>query len=607
VLPDIWKRFLTEQRLQRDGLKLTRKLRSLRHLGSTKVQIGSHEFLNFSSNDYLGLTGDLRIAEAAASAAGRYGWGTAASRLVTGSSTLHTKLEGEIAAFRGTEAGLVFGSGYQANLGVLSALAGANDTIISDEMNHASIVAGCKLSGATIKIFKHRDYDDLERKLNSPNKGKVLVVTDSVFSIEGDTADLPRCVKLCERFKALLVVDDAHANACLGKRGRGVPELQNALASVPIVIANFSKALGSYGGFVACDEEVRDFLVNQSRPFIYTTAIPIALAAANLESLKIVRREGDALRQRLAINTGLARGRLESAGFELTGDYHVIGIRMDTPEAALKICNDVEFHGLLVHPMRWPTVPEGRDCVRISITAAHTEEDIGRLVDALKRARAGLSKHKTGGLTRRQNKRPTHQQLVANEAPASDDFGDFGDFDDHPGGEMMTAVDSSRLPPPEQVAELAEPEPAAAGDTMIVNPSFEGNERPTAPIDKLASEMPTVQVKPPESEEEAAPANEDAGAQADQVESSPDTTSASTTDDDIDEELPVDDVADEAEAASENAGEEEITEAEPELQGSAGETLAPEAAELADPVIADIEGSGTRRRRRKTAHRRKNG
>lgn len=574
MVPDVWKKFLRERRTERDQLKLTRKLRSLRHLGSTKVQIGSHEFLNFSSNDYLGLTGDLRIAEAAASAAGRFGWGTAASRLVTGSSTLHTKLEGEVAAFRDTEAALLYGSGYQANLGVLSALAGPDDTILSDANNHASIVAGCKLSGAQVKVFKHCDYEDLERKLNGIKSGKIIVVTDSIFSVDGDKADLPRIVKLCDRFHALMIVDDAHANACLGKKGRGIPEVQNCLKGVPIVVGTFSKSLGSYGGFVACDEEIRDFLVNHSRPFIYTTAIPIALAAANTEALKIVRREGDALRQKLATNTSLVRSRLEGAGFELTGDYHIIGIHIGTPEQAMHMANDVEFHGILVHPMRWPTVAEGRDCLRLSVTAAHTEEDIGRLVDALKKARDGLAKKKTDGLTRRVSKRPTHQQLDTTEVPALGGD-DFDDFDDHPDDSMMSAADSSRLPPPDQVSDF-EKEPEAAGDTIIMNPENPpGNEHPTKPVNKE------------EAKAEAAEAEKEGEAEKHADEEKPDDNEAESAESDDSE--PVD----------------ESETGELEALPDAGDTLAPETAiELQDPVIADIEG-GTKKRGKKTATRKK--
>ena len=674
MLPDAWKKFLSEQRTQRDQLKLTRKLRSLRHLGSTKVQIGSHEFLNFSSNDYLGLTGDLRIAEAAASAAGRYGWGTGGSRLVTGSSTLHMKLESEIANFRGTENSLVFGSGYQANLGVLSALAGAGDTIISDAMNHASIIAGCKLSGATVKVFAHRDYTDLERLLNGVKKGKVIVVTDSLFSIEGDIADIPRVVKLCERFGALLVVDDAHANACLGKRGRGIPEMQSVASQVPIVVGTFSKALGSYGGFVACDEEMRDFLVNHSRPFIYTTAIPIALAAANLESLKILRKEGEQLRLRLATNTALLRGKLESAGFELTGKYHVLGIRMNSPEEAMFISHEVEFHGILVHPMRWPTVPEGKDCLRISVTAAHSEEDIARLVEALKKARSSTAKKKTDGLTRRQSKRPTHQSLETSAPQQADsfdgdDFGGFGDLDRHPGEQTMSAEDSSRLPPASEVNDFHQ-SPASAGDTLIMSPGEPG---PDTPTKQVAKDEAVAETTPEPTSETIEKATKDASDEKpDQTERSTDTDGASepvntddnepaekesaaetqaseSSDDDTEKGAAAPDNSDTAENVANEVAEDQSeknssdgeletpdeakSDSQPEAKGEkktkkvekssaddepktteqddesagddtgeapagSGATLAPESMELADPVIADIEG-GTKRRKRK--------
>ncbi|MCA8917739.1 MAG: aminotransferase class I/II-fold pyridoxal phosphate-dependent enzyme [Planctomycetes bacterium] len=643
-------------------------------MGSTKVQIGSHEFLNFSSNDYLGLTGDLRIAEAAASAAGRYGWGTGGSRLVTGSSTLHMKLESEIANFRGTENSLVFGSGYQANLGVLSALAGAGDTIISDAMNHASIIAGCKLSGATVKVFAHRDYTDLERLLNGVKKGKVIVVTDSLFSIEGDIADIPRVVKLCERFGALLVVDDAHANACLGKRGRGIPEMQSVASQVPIVVGTFSKALGSYGGFVACDEELRDFLVNHSRPFIYTTAIPIALAAANLESLKILRKEGEQLRLRLATNTALLRGKLESAGFELTGKYHVLGIRMNSPEEAMFISHEVEFHGILVHPMRWPTVPEGKDCLRISVTAAHSEEDIARLVEALKKARSSTAKKKTDGLTRRQSKRPTHQSLETSAPQQADsfdgdDFGGFGDLDRHPGEQTMSAEDSSRLPPASEVNDFHQ-SPASAGDTLIMSPGEPG---PDTPTKQVAKDEAVAETTPEPTSETIEKATKDASDEKpDQTERSTDTDGASepvNTDDnepaekesaaetqasessdaDTEKGAAAPDNSDTAENVANEVAEDQSeknssdgeletpdeakSDSQPEAKGEkktkkvekssaddepktteqddesagddtgeapagSGATLAPESMELADPVIADIEG-GTKRRKRK--------
>jgi 8-amino-7-oxononanoate synthase len=470
VLPDTWKRYLEQQRQEREARKLGRKLRPMRHMGPTRVQIGSHELVNFASNDYLGLAADLRVAEAAASAAGRYGWGTGASRLVTGSSTLHAKLESETATFRGTEAALVFGSGYQANLGVISAFAGPGDTVLSDALNHASIVAGCRLSGATVKIFKHRDRDELERKLSSARGTRCIVVTDTLFSIRGDAAELPQIAKLCERFNALLIVDDAHANACVGKKGRGLPEEQRVLQQVPIVVGTYSKALGSYGGFVACSESVREHLINAARPFIYTTALPIALTAANIESLKILRRDGDTLRQALAATTKQLRTRLTQAEFKPTGSYHIVGLPMDSPDEALFYAEQLEQLGLLVYPMRWPSVPEGQDTLRISLSAAHSEDDIARLVKALKIARDRTAGKETSNVNQRSSRRPTQRSLEAEESGFDIDETEFEVQDDSQSalGEPISAVDSARLPASSDLDDF-EVEPPPSGGTVIIH------------------------------------------------------------------------------------------------------------------------------------------
>lgn len=467
MIPKAWQDLFAKRREERTRAKRVRKLRSLRHMGSTRVQLGSREYVNFSSNDYLGLGGDLRIAEAAAGAAGRFGWGTGASRLVTGTSTLHQKLETDVARFRGTQAALLFGSGYQANLGVLSTLLDKGDIVLSDEMNHASIVAGCKLSGATVRVFKHRDYEDLERKLAGGSARK-MVVTDTLFSIEGDTADLARIIKLCERHGALLVADDAHANAALGKKGRGIAELQNVLAHVPIVVGTFSKALGSYGGFVACSEEVRELLINESRPFIYTTSMPIALAAANIEALNILHRDGESLRMRLQHNVKFLRSRLESLDFRLTGQHHIIGIRIGDPEKVTFITEEVEKQSLLAYPMRWPSVPQGQDTVRISVSAAHTEDEMMRLASALRAARDRMGGKDTMHITKREAKRPTHQNL---DVAASDDLDESAFADDAADmAQPMSAVDSNRLPPPHEVSDFGPVKPGA-GDTMMEQPA----------------------------------------------------------------------------------------------------------------------------------------
>ncbi len=498
MLPESWKRYLEQQRKEREDRKLGRKLRPMRQMGPARVLIGARELINFASNDYLGLAADLRIAEAAAGAAGRFGWGAGASRLVTGSSTLHARLEAETAEFRGTSSALVFGSGYQANLGVISGLAGHGDTVLSDALNHASIVAGCRLSGAAVKIFKHGDYDELERRLNSAQGTRCLVVTDSMFSIRGGTADLPQLVKLCERFRALLVVDDAHGNAALGKRGRGIPEMQGVLAQVPVVIGTYSKALGSYGGFVACDEEVREHLVNSSRPFIYTTALPIALVAANIEALKILRREGDTLRQALAQNIRTLRQRLAQAEFAPTGSHHIVGLPMDSPEQALFYGEQLEAAGMLAQPMRWPSVPEGEDTLRISLSAAHTDEDLSRLVAALKVARDRTVGKDTSNVNQRSARRPTRTSLEAEDAAFElDETGFETEDDSHPSfAEPMLAADSGRLPNAGDLEDF-EPAPPSSG-TTIIHSSRVAEEQPESAWPEVADDGDLREVPEPE-------------------------------------------------------------------------------------------------------------
>lgn len=606
MIPEVWNRYFVQARLQRDELKLTRKLRSLRHMGGTRVQVGSHELVNFASNDYLGLASDLRIAEAAASAAGRFGWGTSSSRLVTGSSNLHTKLETETAAFRGRETALVFGSGYQANLGVLSALAGEGDTIFSDELNHASIVAGCRLSGATVKVFKHRDYGDLERKLNSAT-GRKLVVTDTMFSVEGDTAELPRLAKLCERFGALLVLDDAHANGCVGKRGRGIPEEMNCVGQAAVLVGTYSKALGSYGGFVCCDESIREHLVNTSRPFIYTTSLPIALVAANIEALKIVRTEGDSLRQKLSHNVKLLRARLESAEFRLTGKHHIIGIRYDGADRASFVQEQLEAVGLLVYAMRWPTVPKGQSYLRISVTAAMEEEMLGRLVTGLKLARDRMVGKDTATAVRRESKRPSHQSLEAS-APMPEGQGFDDDDTDFFAGGPISAADSARNAP----TPPATPEPLPEAEA--VQADFE--QAKPSPSTTLIPGLPAVDTSPPAEAEtvdaETAetveiPIAKDPGTVTDAPETQASPAGGSLT---ISQQMPAVESAPEQSQPEpttiDDESDDDTDESDLEslsAPNAAGETLAPEPTELADPEIVDIEGRTRSRKKRKTRTR----
>lgn len=413
VIPPKWAEFLSQQRKEWTEKNLGRKLRAVRHKPNGRVVIGSQELINFSSNDYLGLVGDMRVAEAAARAAGRYGWGTGSSRLVTGTSLLHNELENEIARFRGTEAALCFGSGYQANLGVISALVGPGDVIFSDALNHASIVAACKLSGAEVNVFEHRAYDDLETDLElSKTEGRRLIISDSLFSLEGSAADVERLLKICEKFEALLVLDDAHANGVLGKRGRGVADLQGVSAQLPIATATFSKGFGSYGGFVACSRELREFFINRSRPFAFTTSLPVALAAANLEALKIVNAEGEQLRQKLSGLVRTLRTKLAAAEFQPLGEHHIVPLVIGDEDEAVAFSDALESLGMLVYAMRYPAVAKGRAILRISLTAAHNDDDIYRLVNACKTARDRIKGKAAVRNTRRESRRPEESSVA---------------------------------------------------------------------------------------------------------------------------------------------------------------------------------------------------
>lgn len=543
MLPKSWQEFFAHQAEQRAEKHLVRKLRVLRHLAAGRVQVGSHELINFSSNDYLGLAGDLRIAEAAARAAGRFGWATASSRLVSGTSTLHNKLENETARFRGTSSALLFGSGYQTNLGVISACMGVGDTVFSDAANHNSIVAGCRLSRATVKVFRNLDYDGLKKQLEqAPAKGKRMIVSDSLFSIQGIVADIKRLADLADEHSALLLIDDAHANASLGKQGRGIPELQGVADRVPVIVGTFSKSLGSYGGFVACDEELRVHLINHSRPFAYTTSLPVAVAAANLEALKIVRKEGTQLREKLAGLVRILRTKLEAAEFKLSGDHHIIGVAVGSSANASAFANALESKGgMLVYAMRWPSVPEGAACLRISVSAAHSDNEIYRLVSAMKAARDRVSGKATSKVSRRQTKRPTHRKLSTNEMEVLPDeglaaFDAFGDGAEPDGGGERGEAGATLRPG------VSEP-PADAGTSEVDEPRAK-----TRP-ERMEDNDGTIPPVDPE----------------------------------VTDEFPV---TDEQEEESEGP--------------SPGETLPPTPIELADPIIDNIEGGTKRREKPKT-------
>jgi 8-amino-7-oxononanoate synthase len=341
-----------------------------------KVRLGGQVLLNLSSNDYLGLSQDPRLIHAAQEAAARWGVGAGASRLVAGHLALHREVEAKLAAFKGTEAAVIFSTGYMANLGVISSLTGPGDTIFCDRLNHASIYDGIKLSGATLARFPHRDLNRLEDLLQKNDSGRKLIITDTVFSVDGDLAPLKELVDLKDRYGAVLMVDEAHATGVLGPKGAGLAEALGLTPRVEVHMGTFSKALGSLGGYVAGDQRLIDYLHNRARSFIYSTAMPPQVLGAIGAALDIVTREPER-RSYLLAEAQNFREALVQAGFDLLGsETQIVPVLVGENARTLELAAHLREWGLLAVAFRPPTVTPGRARVRFSLSAAHSREDL---------------------------------------------------------------------------------------------------------------------------------------------------------------------------------------------------------------------------------------
>jgi len=385
---------LIEKELQ--GLRqagLYRSLLSVEGVEGPFVKIGGKRYVCFCSNDYLGLAGHPRIKRAAQEAIERYGWGTGASRLVSGNTTIHEALESDLCGFKGTEAALVFPSGYMANVGTVTALVGKGDIVIGDRLNHASLIDGCRLSGADFRVYAHKDVEGLEGVLRrSSQYRKRLIVTDGVFSMDGDLAPLPHIVELAKRYKAILMVDDAHGTGVLGKKGKGTLEHYGLEGGVDVQMGTLSKALGGIGGFVAGNKTLIEYLKNRSRPFIYTTALPVAACAVAREALKIIEKEPsrrEALWRNVRyLKEGLKSGRgvLQYAPTGLNvqeAESPIFPIVIGDAKEAVALSMSLFEKGLWVTAIRPPTVQEGTSRLRVTVTSEHTQEHIQTLLQAL--------------------------------------------------------------------------------------------------------------------------------------------------------------------------------------------------------------------------------
>lgn len=339
----------------------------------------------FASNDYLGLASHPRVIAAAQEAAARYGAGTGASRLISGTGPLHEALEVRLAAFKRAERALLFGSGYQANVGVVSALAGEGDVVFSDALNHASLIDGCRLSRARVVVYPHADAAGLEARLRelAPAPGRRLIVSESVFSMDGDVAPLADLVALAERYGCLLLVDEAHATGVFGPQGRGLVEELGLAGRVHVTVGTLSKALGSYGGFVTGGAPLIDWLVNRARSFIFSTAPPPPSLGAALAALDLVERE-PGLRERLWQNVHVAREGLAALGLTLPATASpIVPLIVGAPETALAGTDALLRRGVFVQAIRPPTVPPGTSRLRLTVSASHAPRHLEQMLAAL--------------------------------------------------------------------------------------------------------------------------------------------------------------------------------------------------------------------------------
>jgi glycine C-acetyltransferase len=365
--------------LKRQGLY--RKLRRVEGGQGPTLLLDGHEVLNFSSNNYLGLATHPALKKAAKEAIDRYGCGAVASRLISGNMALHEELEEKIAGLKGTEAALVFNSGFQANVGIIPTLAGEGDVIFSDELNHASIIDGCRLARAKTIVYPHCDMEALQDALkNTLVVGRKLIVTETLFSMDGDETPLAEIVELAERYGALVMVDEAHATGTSGPNGAGVVAKLGLGARVPIQMGTLGKALGGFGAYVAGGRALRALLINRCRSFIFTTSLPPPVLAAAIAAIDLLYQEPE---RRLALwhNCRAMREGLRNLGFTLgKSESQILPLVIGDAEKCMAFSERLLEKGVFAHGIRPPTVPEGTSRLRITLMATHTHEHLHRAI-----------------------------------------------------------------------------------------------------------------------------------------------------------------------------------------------------------------------------------
>ncbi len=355
------------------------RYRSLLRVSSPQgpvLSVEGRRVLNFSSNNYLGLANHPAVVLAMAETAARYGAGSGASRLICGHMDVHAELEDAVARFKGTESALTFSAGYLANLGIVQTLGGPGATVFTDALNHASIIDGCRMSRSRVEVFRHRDVGQLEDRLRASKSRRKIVVTDGVFSMDGDLAPLPELVEVKERHGALLVVDDAHATGALPPRGAGTASYFGiAPGAIDVHMGTFSKALGTYGAYIGASRTVIDYFVNRCRPFIYNTGLPPAVAGATIAARKILR-EDPSLHAALGENRAAFRRAMEGHGRTAASETAIVPIVVGGDRETMEVSRELFEAGVYIHGIRPPTVPEGTGRLRLTLMAPHTPEMI---------------------------------------------------------------------------------------------------------------------------------------------------------------------------------------------------------------------------------------
>jgi 8-amino-7-oxononanoate synthase len=359
--------------LRRSGLH--RRLRLIEGPQGPRVLLDGADVLLLCSNNYLGLADHPKVRAAAAEAAERYGAGAGASRLISGTMSLHRKLEERLAEFERAESALLFGSGYLANTGVVAALAGPGDVVFSDELNHASIIDGCRLSRAETFVYRHRDVEHLEWGIRTAAGRPRLIVTDGVFSMDGDVAPLVEIVELAQRYDARVMVDDAHGIGALGPEGRGAVADAGVEDEVDVVIGTLGKALGSYGAYACCDRTMAKYLVNTARSLIFSTALPPPAVAGAMAALELLVEQPERV-FKLQRNARLLKDALADEGIRTESETQILPIVVGSAQAAVAASERLLERGIFAQAIRPPTVPDGTSRLRLAVMASHSASEL---------------------------------------------------------------------------------------------------------------------------------------------------------------------------------------------------------------------------------------